>query len=118
MQDSDGSGTILQHLANERTYLAWIRYSIGILGLALVISYVKGPSTLRSYHYLRTASELILIILAIATDIHATLSFLKRTSQIKNASGNYPAGSASYFQCVAVLFAIVFVASLSLRFLR
>ncbi|WP_082220443.1 YidH family protein [Domibacillus robiginosus] len=38
MEKTKSSAFIQQHLANERTYLAWIRTSIAIIGIGFLIS--------------------------------------------------------------------------------
>lgn len=75
-----------QHLANERTYLAWIRTAIGIIGIGSLSS---------SLHFLigdteRLLSNILALIvgsgaalLGVIIIVFATFSFLKNKRQIE-----------------------------------
>ncbi|SDJ30827.1 YidH family protein [Natribacillus halophilus] len=71
-----------QHLANERTYLAWVRTAAAILGVGFLVT---------SLHLSMGISENLLIMilgistgfLGIVTIILATISYFKKEKQIR-----------------------------------
>ncbi|WP_174615925.1 YidH family protein [Virgibacillus ihumii] len=79
-----------QHLANERTYLAWIRTSIAIIGIGLLMTSLHFSGNITP-----SASNAFEIMLGIITGffffgmviiIIATTSYLSKKKQIENQS--------------------------------
>lgn len=103
-----------QHLANERTYLAWIRTAIAIVGIGSLSS---------SLHFLigdtgRMISNVFALIigsgaalLGILIIIFATYNFIKNKKQIETGvfyMASYPVLTASSFLIIISLFAVLY----------
>ncbi|MED0655413.1 DUF202 domain-containing protein [Anoxybacillus geothermalis] len=82
-QTTEDSKYIQQHLANERTFLAWIRTSIAVVGIAfLVINlHEKSTSSALSTVIVQWIGALAVVI-AICTIIFSTVSYVIKTKQI------------------------------------
>jgi len=82
-QTTEDSKYIQQHLANERTFLAWIRTSIAVIGIAfLVINlHEKSTSSALSTVIVQWIGALAVII-SICTIIFSTTSYVIKTKQI------------------------------------
>ena len=103
-----------QHLANERTFLAWIRTAIGIIGIGSLSS---------SLHFLigdtdRMVSNVLALIvgsgaalLGVVIIIFATFSFLKNKRQIEMGIFymiRFPVVVTAIFLTVLAIFAIAY----------
>jgi putative membrane protein len=79
---------VRDHLANERTYLAWLRTGIATMGLGVVISKMRyyGGSALAKDVELAQASNLGLLFAfcGIITIVLAVVFFLNTRSQIRD----------------------------------
>ncbi|RLL43962.1 DUF202 domain-containing protein [Oceanobacillus piezotolerans] len=79
-----------QHLANERTYLAWIRTAIAIIGVGFIT--ITFHLTIGQSHALSDLLAVLLTILSsvcgVAVMIMAAFQYLKKRKQIQ----------AQYFQ--------------------
>ena len=106
------SDRVSDHLANERTYLAWLRTGIATIGLgfvvarfALVIRELTGISALpeTSFHL----SSIIGISLTVARGLMILLAF-KRFSrnQERIRKGNYEPSKRAELAVTATIFAI------------
>lgn len=82
-QTTEDSKYIQQHLANERTFLAWIRTSIAVVGIAfLVINlHEKSTSSALSTVIVQWIGALAVVI-SICTIIFSTVSYVIKTKQI------------------------------------
>lgn len=103
-----------QHLANERTYLAWIRTAIAIIGIGSLSS---------SLHFLigdtdRMISNILALligsgaaILGVVIIVFATFSFVRHKKQIEAGVFymiQFPVLTTSIFLSVMAIFAIVY----------
>lgn len=103
-----------QHLANERTYLAWIRTAIGIIGIGSLSS---------SLHFLigdteRLLSNILALIvgsgaalLGVIIIVFATFSFLKNKRQIEMGIFymiRFPVVLTSIFLTILAIVAILY----------
>ncbi len=103
-----------QHLANERTYLAWIRTAIAIIGIGSLSS---------SLHFLigdteKMASNILALIagsgaaaLGVLIIIFATYSFVKNKKQIETGvfyMTSFPALATSIFLIILAIVAIAY----------
>jgi putative membrane protein len=84
---------IQQHLANERTYLAWIRTSIAIVGIGFLIT--NFHFTLKdSYRYLEDVIAIVIgvtsVILGIAVILFSTINYLNKQKQIDTQTFRSP----------------------------
>ncbi|WPZ17062.1 DUF202 domain-containing protein [Geobacillus subterraneus] len=82
-QTTEDSKYIQQHLANERTFLAWIRTSIAVVGIAFLVIHLHEKSTSSA---LSTAIVqwigVLAVVIAICTIIFSTVSYVIKTKQI------------------------------------
>jgi putative membrane protein len=83
---------IQQHLANERTYLAWIRTSITIIGVGFLITNLHF-STLNEHQIigdlLAETIGLASIFVGIATLLMSTFGYFKKGKGINNQNFGY-----------------------------
>jgi putative membrane protein len=91
-----GPNELRDHLANERTFLAWIRTSIAIVALGFVVA--KFGILLREIggqhvHVLTARAGAVvgvaLVLAGLATAVLATLKFLRIRRDIENALVNF-----------------------------
>ncbi|MDM5336763.1 DUF202 domain-containing protein [Fictibacillus enclensis] len=97
---------IQQHLANERTYLAWIRTAIAMAGIGFVFLNFHFSLQLRVLQLegkVVAAVGMIFFLLGVAAIIFSTVDFLNKRKQI----------NAQTFQSPVTM---VFIMSMSLIF--
>ncbi len=113
-----------EYLANERTFLAWLRTCIAIIGLGFVVARfglflrefgitVKGGTlTDISSHYASSFLGVALVLIGIAFAIYALRNYLHTNHAIE--TGTYmPKNSIIYSSVVGlVIFGVVIVAYL------
>jgi putative membrane protein len=113
-----------EYLANERTFLAWLRTCIAIIGLGFVvarfglflrefgITVKNGTLTDLSTHYASSFLGVALVSVGIGFAIYALKNYLHANQAIKN--GTYmPKNSIIYSAVVAlVIFGVLIVAYL------
>jgi putative membrane protein len=106
------TGGATDHLANERTFLAWVRTSIALMGFGFVIvkfalflrqiSIALGEKVvIHSNHY----SAIIGVIMVAAGAIMATLAYLRYVNIQKqiNAGEFFPANWLSVFVTLFII---------------
>ncbi|WLR49794.1 DUF202 domain-containing protein [Bacillus tianshenii] len=104
---------IQQHLANERTYLAWVRTAIAVIGIGFLITnlhYTMEASFTRVGDLVANAIGLISFIIGIITILVATFSYFRKTKQINDQTFK----ASSYFVwlltiltvCIILIFAL------------
>jgi putative membrane protein len=109
---------IQQHLANERTYLAWIRTAIAIMGVGFLVTNLHF--TMRSS--LSDVGDLLANIIGLAsvglgiiTIILATIVYLKKVTTINKqtftASKKYIITLSIFISGIAILFGVYFILS-------
>lgn len=85
MNKTISSNYIQQHLANERTYLAWIRTSIAIIGIGFLMTnihftFLSKLSALADM--ITTITGIVSIISGISIVVFSTYDYIKKTKQI------------------------------------
>ncbi|MGF9964951.1 YidH family protein [Bacillus rhizoplanae] len=84
---------IQQHLANERTYLAWIRTAITICGLGFLVANLhhamRGELT-QLYNEFATGIGLGSILFGIVIIIFATINYLDKHKRINSQTFKSP----------------------------
>lgn len=118
MDETSKKGNVTDHLANERTFLAWIRTSIGIMAFGFVVVkfslFIKQVSLLLGkpgiIHH-RGYSSVVGIILVAAGALTCILSYIryKRNEKIIQ-QGNFKNNSF----LIALITAIIFLISILL----
>jgi len=117
-------GTASDHLANERTYLAWLRTGIATIGLGFVVAKfglairtLTGVSAIpeTSYHL----SSIIGLALSVAGGLMILLAFRRfKRNQVRIKSGIYVPSSTAELTVTVTIFMItlLLVAYLFLTF--
>jgi putative membrane protein len=111
-EQKDTLATVTDHMANERTYLAWVRTGITVMALGFVVAkfgiIIKelvpdAPST--SYH-LSSAIGIVLVVAGGFLQIMALRSFLRNKKSIQG--GNFtPSATGVIAAGIIILFIAV-----------
>lgn len=87
MSDSIDDERVRDHLANERTYLAWLRTGVSAMGLGVVIAklrYMLGSNYPETSGLVRAANiGLIFALVGIATILMSVWFFLETRKEIR-----------------------------------
>ncbi|WP_391559913.1 YidH family protein [Robertmurraya sp.] len=102
------SNYIQQHLANERTYLAWIRTSITIIGVGFLITNLHFSFISKDQlgDILAQTIGLASIFVGIVTIILSTIGYFKKGRDINNQTFNYP---RVITLCLSILLLLIFL---------
>jgi putative membrane protein len=85
MEKTTDSNYIQQHLANERTFLAWVRTGIAIIGVGFLFSnlhFSVGTSLSEVSDLLAVAIGVLSGVIGIIVIIAATISYILKRKQI------------------------------------
>ncbi|MFD1608717.1 YidH family protein [Oceanobacillus luteolus] len=84
MKQSDESKYIQQHLANERTYLAWIRTAIAIIGIGFLATTLHFNMPMNEYmaDTIATLISLFSLLLGVITIFFATFIYIRNRRNI------------------------------------
>lgn len=118
MNEVKKQGNPTEHLANERTYLAWIRTSIGIMAFGFVvvkfslfvkqISMILGkPDVIVNRGY-SAITGIILVAVGTLTSVLSYIRYKQTEKQLKD--GNYNHSSL----LISAITALIFLVSVSL----
>ena len=118
MKEQKGQGNPNDHLANERTFLAWMRTSIGIMAFGFVVVkfslFVKQISLIlgkENVIHSKGYSGIVGIILVAVGTVTAVLSYIRyRRSEKQLNEGYYQHSSL----LITVLTAFIFLVSVFL----
>ncbi len=118
MQEEKKQGAITDHLANERTFLAWIRTSIGIMAFGFVvvkfslfvkqISLLLGKETILQQRGYSAIMGIVLVSVGTITSILAYIRYKQTEKQLK--AGKYEHSSL----LLTVLTGFIFLVSVFL----
>lgn len=103
-----------QHLANERTYLAWIRTAIAIIGIGSLSSslhFIIGDTGKLMSNILALMIGSGAAVLGVVIIVFATYSFLKKKKQIETGIFymiQFPVLTTSIFLIILAVFAILY----------
>lgn len=102
------SNYIQQHLANERTYLAWIRTSITIIGVGFLITNLHFSFISKNQlgDILAQTIGLASIFVGITTIILSTIGYFKKGRDINNQTFSYP---RVITLCLSILLLLIFL---------
>ncbi|WP_342047946.1 YidH family protein [Bacillus sp. OTU530] len=107
-----------QHLANERTYLAWIRTAISIIGVGFLTTSLHFTIKISSNHYINTIAIFLGIfacIVGIITGVLSTIQYSRKRKEIQ-AGMFIPSNYSIIF--VSILFSfLIFIIFMYLSFL-
>lgn len=107
-----------QHLANERTYLAWIRTAISIIGIGFLTTSLHFTIKISSNHCINTIAIFLGIfacIVGIITGVLSTIQYSRKRKEIQ-AGMFIPSNYSIIF--VSILFSfLIFIIFMYLSFL-
>lgn len=116
MESTVDSKYIQQHLASERTFLAWIRTAIAIIGVGFLVTnlhFTMKASLSPIGDYLANIIGLSSVGMGIITIIMATVAYLKKTKSINNQTFRTPkftvVSLAIFVVMISIIFAIYFL---------
>ncbi|MBM7573264.1 YidH family protein [Aquibacillus albus] len=102
---------IQQHMANERTLLAWIRTAIAIIGVGFLVTNLhftmKSSITLLG-DFLANTIGMASVVLGIATIVMAMVSFMRKINAINNQSFYAPKFTIILLGLFVIIIAVVF----------
>lgn len=102
---------IQQHLANERTYLAWIRTAIAIIGVGFLVSNFHGnmePNLSQTSDYLADFIGLSSVGIGILTIIMATITYFRKYKAINEQTFSTPKMTVLTLGIFVIVIAFVF----------
>lgn len=88
MNSTDESKYVQQHLANERTYLAWVRTSIAIVGVGFLAAGIVFRATPHGHvgHLLSAIAGVVAVLLGGAVAGLATLDYGRKRRGINEGA--------------------------------
>lgn len=96
-----------QHLANERTYLAWIRTAISITGVGFLTTSLHFTIKISSNHYINTLVIILGIFACVIGFITCVLSTIQYTRKRMEITGGVYTPSNHSIIFVSSLFALL-----------
>ncbi|MEC2074983.1 DUF202 domain-containing protein [Metabacillus fastidiosus] len=104
---------IQQHLASERTFLAWIRTAIAIIGVGFLVTNLHF--TMRSSlspigDILANVIGISSVALGIITIIMATVAYMKKIDAINNQTFRTPKITIMTLGVLVIVIALIFAA--------
>lgn len=102
---------IQQHLANERTFLAWIRTAIAIIGVGFLVTnlhFTMKSSLSPIGDFLANIIGLTSVGLGILTIIMATFAYVKKINAINNQIFRTPRTTVITLGVFVIMIAFVF----------
>lgn len=107
-----------QHLANERTYLAWIRTAISITGVGFLTTSLHFTTKISAYPYINTLVIILGIFACVIGGITSVLSTIQYTRKRKEIETGIFTPSNQSILFVSSLFSLlVFMIFMYLSFL-
>ncbi|MBA4496342.1 YidH family protein [Paenactinomyces guangxiensis] len=106
---------IQQHLANERTYLAWVRTAITIMGVGYLAAKLHFFSTMVSSDTGNLLAQLIglaAIIVGVIIIVYATVNYSAKRRGINSQTFIAPSASLIFFTGSVVTLSFLFLAYL------
>ncbi|RHW41990.1 DUF202 domain-containing protein [Neobacillus notoginsengisoli] len=102
---------IQQHLANERTYLAWIRTAIAIIGVGFLVTnlHFNMRSTLTPINdFMANTIGMSSVLLGIVVIVMSTVSYLQKVKSINNQTFKTPRVPIMLLGILVVMIAVFF----------
>jgi putative membrane protein len=102
---------IQQHLANERTFLAWIRTAIAIIGVGFLVTnlhFTMKSSLSQVGDLLANIIGLSSVGLGILTIIMATVAYIKKIDAINNQTFRTPKTTVITLGVFVIIIALIF----------
>lgn len=107
-----------QHLANERTYLAWIRTSVSIVGVGFLTTSLHFTIKISSNHYINNVAIFLGIFACIVGFIIGVLATLQYSRKMKEIQDGIFIPSTRCIFFISSLFSmLIFIIFMYLSFL-
>ncbi|NIK12757.1 YidH family protein [Alkalibacillus sp. S2W] len=87
MRETEDSKYIQQHLANERTYLAWIRTALAIMGIGFLIvniHFSTGASVGGQSDQLVEMIGILSVVIGLVAIVFSTVHYVRKKKQIND----------------------------------
>lgn len=108
-KETKDSKYIQQHLANERTYLAWVRTSITIMGVGFLITNLHFSTISENMgDVLAQTIGIASILVGMIIIVLATLSYFKKGKEINEQQFIYPRFLITVLSLLILFIFIVF----------
>ncbi|MCV9887271.1 YidH family protein [Metabacillus halosaccharovorans] len=110
-QKTIDSKYIQQHLANERTFLAWIRTAIAIIGVGFLVSNLHEnmePNLSQTSDYLANIIGITSVGVGIMTIIMATIAYLRKYKAINDQTFRTPKITVITLGIFVIVIAFIF----------
>lgn len=107
-----------QHLANERTYLAWIRTAISITGVGFLTTSLHFTTKMSSNVYMNSLVIILGIfacVIGVITSVLSTIQYTRKRKEI--ADGIFTASNQSIIFVSTLFFLLVFMIFMYLSFI-
>jgi len=107
-----------QHLANERTYLAWVRTAVSIVGVGFLTTSLHFTIKISSNHYINNVAVFLGIfacIVGFIAGVLATLQYSRKKKEIQD--GIFIPSSRSIFFISALFSLLICIIFMYLSFL-
>ncbi|TLS35456.1 YidH family protein [Pseudalkalibacillus caeni] len=104
---------IQQHLANERTYLAWIRTAIAIMGVGFLVTnlhFTMREAISGIEDFIARMIGLFSVILGIVTIVFSTVNYYQKRDQINQAIFKSPKITVFILSALMTIVMIIFFA--------
>ncbi|WP_332631962.1 YidH family protein [Halalkalibacter flavus] len=110
MKQNDESKYIQQHLANERTYLAWIRTAIAIIGVGFLAATLHFNTPMNNFlnHTLAMFLSLFSLLLGFLTIALATYIYFRNRKSINTQTFHSSFKFIFYMSSVVVSILVLF----------
>jgi putative membrane protein len=110
-----------QHLANERTYLAWIRTSVSIIGVGFLTTSLHFTIKMSSNSQINTLAiflGILACIVGFSIGILATVQYSNKRKAIQQGifiASNYSIVIVAIMTCFLIFFILLYLACLLLQ---
>ncbi|MGE7689902.1 YidH family protein [Lysinibacillus sp. NPDC097214] len=107
-----------QHLANERTYLAWVRTAVSMVGVGFLTTSLHFTIKISSNHYINNVAVFLGIfacIVGLIAGVLATLQYSRKKKEIQD--GIFIPSSRSIFFISALFSLLICIIFMYLSFL-
>lgn len=102
-------------LANERTFLAWVRTSLSMVTIAVAAAQFIAPTERQGVH-LVTLFSIVLVVSGVAATIQAGVQFRRARERIN--SGTYQSGTTAIALTVGLTVGVGLIAIAIILYLR
>lgn len=83
-QSTRESKYVQQHLANERTFLAWIRSAIAMIGLGYIAVKLHFVFPRKEYDFFAKTIGIISVVIGLTTILFATFDYFRKGKAINS----------------------------------